>query len=237
MEFYQNSFGEELDKDQFISLNALIKNNEGLFKTDKQGKFILWKWVKSDDFVKTSWIATNEVAKEGFKYVVVDGFFSFSHGNGKGHRPATYLFELDSIGVVARYRGKYKCTDEATSAYSLKEVVKEWERKEPAQPIQPITPKPKKTFENVSQHIGEVGDRLKGLELTVMFVRQFDNDFGVTTLMKFKDDNGNVFGWFSSTKTLEVGKRYRLNGSVKGHGEYNGIKETMLTRCMKIEEL
>lgn len=85
--------------------------------------------------------------------------------------------------------------------------------------------------------IGNIGERLNGLELKVVFIKQFESEWGTTSLHKFVDGEGNSFSWFSSSKTLEHGQTYRLNGTVKKHEEYKDRKTTMLTRCLKIEEL
>ena len=85
--------------------------------------------------------------------------------------------------------------------------------------------------------IGSIGQRLNGLELKVVFIKQFESEWGVSTLHKFVDEEGNSFSWFSSSKTLEMGSSYRLNGTVKKHEEYKERKTTQLTRCMKIEEV
>lgn len=234
MEFYKNYYGEEMDKDQFMSLQGLMKSG-GAFKSEKQAKFILWKWTKDEQFVKDSWLTAHEVAREGFKYVLVDGFLEFGHGRGKGHRPVGYAYELDAVGVVARYRCRF--TGDGDS-YSLKSVEKDWERETPAQPLTapekaPVEEKPVST----SEWVGEVGKRLTGLKLTVVFVKNIESEWGVSTIHKMKDVDGNMFTWFSSSKTLELGKSYSMNGTVKKHEEFRDEKQTTLTRCMKIEEL
>jgi hypothetical protein len=237
MEFYKNSFGEEMHKDQFMSLQSLIKNNDGLFKSEKQGKFILWKWTEDQEFVNDCWITAHGIAREGMKYVIVDGFHSFGHGGGRGHRPALFLYELDQVGVVARYKGRFT-GDINNGGTSLKSVEKDWEREAPVQPIAPKTaPEAPEKVESVSEYVGKVGERMKGLEVTVTFLKQFETDFGLSTLHKFVDADGNVFTWFSSSKTLELGEKYRMNAGVKKHEEYKEVKQTILTRCMKIEKI
>jgi hypothetical protein len=234
MEFYKNSFGEEMGKDMFMSLQSLIKNG-GQFKSEKQGKFILWKWTLDEEFIQESWVSTFVEVRDGFKYVHVDGFLSFGHGKGKGHRPIGYLYEMDALGVVRRFRLRY--TGDG-SAYSLKSVEVDWEREAPAQPIVPKAPETApEAPKSVSEYVGSIGERIKGLELTVTFVKQFESEWGVSTLHKFKDDTGNVFTWFSSSKVLELGNKYRMNAGVKKHEEYKEEKQTVLTRCMKIEEV
>lgn len=83
------------------------------------------------------------------------------------------------------------------------------------------------------QWIGAPGDRLKGLELTFDSQRTVGGGYyGNTYLMKFRDASGNVLTWFSSVCfSLRPGEKVKLDGTVKAHNEYNGAKETVLTRC------
>jgi hypothetical protein len=82
-----------------------------------------------------------------------------------------------------------------------------------------------------SQHVGEVGKRLRGLKVKVQFVRAMEGDFGPRTLVKFLDGAGNVLTWFaSSDRDYTVGACATIDGTVKDHRDYQGVKETQLTR-------
>lgn len=83
-----------------------------------------------------------------------------------------------------------------------------------------------------SQHIGEVGKR-GTFQLTVERVIDVDGQYGVTHIHNMHDDSGNVVVWFATAEKLEPG-RYNVIGSVKSHGERNGIKQTIITRCKAI---
>jgi hypothetical protein len=83
-----------------------------------------------------------------------------------------------------------------------------------------------------SNHVGIKGERMKGLELTVTDSRGIASYYGDTILFKFKDAAGNVFSWFSSGQAqLTVGKTYKMDATIKDHTEYQGVKETQLTRA------
>ena len=82
-----------------------------------------------------------------------------------------------------------------------------------------------------SEHVGTVGERLKGIKVKVQFLKSFDGAYGATTLIKFITEDGNVMAWFASgDKSFEVGQEYTIDGTVKGHNEYQGIKETAMSR-------
>lgn len=60
-------------------------------------------------------------------------------------------------------------------------------------------------------------------------VNVFD-DFGTTYLYKFADEAGNVFIWYAS-RPIELQERMTLKATIKAHNEWNGVKQTVLTRC------
>lgn len=79
--------------------------------------------------------------------------------------------------------------------------------------------------------VGEVGKKVS-LEGNLVFTKAISGNYGVTTLHKWIDDAGNVFIWFASRTSLPLGYRYRVEGKVKRHSEFNGEKQTVLTRCL-----
>jgi len=86
-------------------------------------------------------------------------------------------------------------------------------------------------------YIGEPGQRIKDLDVTVTWTMQRPSDWGVTTIIKMLDSAGHVLVWFSSNAPdgMDVqGNRFRITGTVKEHKEYNGDSETVVTRCKAI---
>jgi len=87
-----------------------------------------------------------------------------------------------------------------------------------------------------SNFIGAVKDRVE-LDLSLEFTRQWQTDYGVTTLYSFRDKDGNVLVWKASRdQELEVGDTVKLKGTIKEHKVYEmrsgeAINQTVLTRC------
>ncbi|HNQ98355.1 MAG TPA: hypothetical protein PKN52_00065 [Trueperaceae bacterium] len=82
-----------------------------------------------------------------------------------------------------------------------------------------------------SVHVGAQGERLRGVQARVLSVRSKGGDFGASTLVKLVTADGNVLTWWASGDVdVEPGAEVTLDGTVKRHGEYNGVKETQLTR-------
>lgn len=84
-----------------------------------------------------------------------------------------------------------------------------------------------------SQHIGKPKDKIADHEVEVIGVRHTDGfRGGVTTIVTMTDTDGNVLKWFASGhKDYETGKRYKVKATIKGHDEYQGVKETAVTRA------
>jgi hypothetical protein len=83
----------------------------------------------------------------------------------------------------------------------------------------------------VSQWVATKGERIV-LTLTVKNIYSYETDYGTTTMFIFNDEQGNCIVWkATSNPSMEVGQTYSIKGTVKGHTDYKGIKQTLLTRC------
>jgi hypothetical protein len=85
-----------------------------------------------------------------------------------------------------------------------------------------------------SQHVGRVGERLRGVAATVHQVRALPaSEWGARTLVKFLDAQGNLMTWFASgDHDYTPGARAKITGTVKEHREYQGVCETQLSRVL-----
>ena len=80
-----------------------------------------------------------------------------------------------------------------------------------------------------SVYVGNVKERIKIDVHSVKCVTSFESDFGIVRIYKIVDVNGNVFTW--KTGNYIDGEVKTITGTVKGHSEYRGIKQTEITRC------
>lgn len=93
-----------------------------------------------------------------------------------------------------------------------------------------------KKKEITSTHQGKVKERK---DWTLTLTKRVDMEVpaygyrGVEMLRihLFEDDDGNIFVWKTTSKRLAEGETYIVRGTVKEHGEYNGVPQTILTRC------
>ena len=90
---------------------------------------------------------------------------------------------------------------------------------------------------------GEIKKRYE-LELTLTKILEFESQFGRVQFHIFFDDNENQFVWYANNteiaiknddRVVDIGDKIKVKGTVKKHKEYNGIKQTVLTRVTGIE--
>jgi acetolactate synthase small subunit len=85
-----------------------------------------------------------------------------------------------------------------------------------------------------SEFVGTVGSKINNIDVTLLFQREFQGDYGTTILYSFEDATGNRFAWFSSNDLGLVDKQqYKIVvGTVKKQevSKYGGHKENYLTR-------
>jgi len=81
----------------------------------------------------------------------------------------------------------------------------------------------------------EVGEKVN---TSVTLIKQggFDGAYGYTHIYTFLSADKHVLVWFSTKDIdVEIGQIVNIRGTVKGHKEYNGTKQTIITRC-KVSE-
>ena len=84
-----------------------------------------------------------------------------------------------------------------------------------------------------SVYLGDVGQRLRSLPVTVEMIRGLgQNQWGWSHLVKFRTAEGSILTWISSAvpEDVETGVGFVIDGTVKAHKEFRGAKETTLTR-------
>jgi hypothetical protein len=85
-----------------------------------------------------------------------------------------------------------------------------------------------------SSYFGNVGDKVDGLKVTFKNVFFYETQFGSMCIYIFEDADGHQFKWNTSGgfgTHLEKEEVITIKATIKEHSEYNGIKQTVLTRC------
>lgn len=88
---------------------------------------------------------------------------------------------------------------------------------------------------STSSHIGKEGEKIVA-EVLVESVQTLNSAYGITKLHKFRDTDGNLLVWFASGDGFEPGAKLKIQGTVKGHSEFRGEKQTTLKRVTEYKE-
>lgn len=82
-----------------------------------------------------------------------------------------------------------------------------------------------------SQYQGTVGASMTFKGLTITSVMPISGYYGTSYLYMFMDAEGNKFKWFANSELPnKAGEVVTVRAKVKGHEEYKGSKQTVLTR-------
>lgn len=84
-----------------------------------------------------------------------------------------------------------------------------------------------------SNYVGNVGDKIT-IDVVCTGSVGFETQYGYSFANTFRDGNENVYVWITATKSYDIGTQMKIMGKVKAHNEYNGIKQTVLTRVKEI---
>ena len=86
-----------------------------------------------------------------------------------------------------------------------------------------------------SEWIGTVKERME-IEIEVLFIKEHEGFYGPVDIIKMRDTDGNGLTWFcTGISSLKRGDHVKIKGTVKKHEEYQGTKQTVLTRCVVLE--
>jgi len=83
-----------------------------------------------------------------------------------------------------------------------------------------------------SEYVGESKGRYRFEGLTVKSMHGIDGQYGLRTLVRFEDANGNILIWWATGEPewLEIGDTVTVAGTVKMHDRYRGTKQTTINR-------
>lgn len=160
-------------------------------------------------------------------------------GSGLARKPKVYKVYTDEYEAkLAERRAAKRSKYEAEHAEAIREhqlaMQMEQERIEREKALEAAR-------KAISQYVGEVGEKVSFCGEFVKAVEfQVADPFGRPDwrhVYTFKDTDGNVFTWFTSSGKYcghEYGEPVEVTGTVKGHKEYDGEKQTNLLRVKAV---
>jgi hypothetical protein len=88
-----------------------------------------------------------------------------------------------------------------------------------------------------NDHVGQVGDKIPPTKVTVIRTRVISGQFGSTQIVTMEDEKGNNLVWFNnSSKDLEEKQELTITGTIKKLDDFNGRKQTHLTRVKELDQ-
>ena len=81
-----------------------------------------------------------------------------------------------------------------------------------------------------NEHVGTPGQKIT-VDVEVVRTRLIDGYYGRVQIVTMNDAEGRTYVWFNNSRNhMDEGSKYRVTGGVKEHSEFNGTKQTVLTR-------
>lgn len=86
-----------------------------------------------------------------------------------------------------------------------------------------------------SNFVGAIKDKIE-IKVTLEACFGYDTQYGYMHINLYKDEQGNIYKWNSkNTLDIEKGEYKTIKATIKEHEEYNGQKQTVITRAKIIE--
>lgn len=85
------------------------------------------------------------------------------------------------------------------------------------------------TAQAISKHVGTIGDKITFTGI-IKHVTTSDTQWGLSHLYRMTDTTGNIYTWWTSNAQNDA-ENVTITGTVKAHDNYQGIAQTVLTRC------
>ncbi len=88
---------------------------------------------------------------------------------------------------------------------------------------------------STSMYLGSVDDLVQ-TEIKVVRASGYESIYGYGTCYNMEDSHGNIMVWFTSgNAVLHLGDLVTIKGRIKALEEYQGVKQTIVTRCRIIK--
>lgn len=146
-------------------------------------------------------------------------------GNWSGDYTNIEFTSTDYTGRIGKYYVELNLLYHFHPRCTVKSITKKYDESE--EDLEAIK---KKKLDGISWN-HEVGERVRDIEVELTYCRQTGwNEWGETWIYKFTDGKSQ-FVWFTGFKDIEVGQTCKLTGTVKKLDEFNGVKQTIVTRC------
>ena len=216
--FHYSSSEEE---DVGRNLAALIKFNDGYFKSEKQAAFFKTvKWSRIDRRTDKENLKSffNVDIDDGQYAISVGGTMSWADYGTNGFRPVTWYFVMDDFGVVRKYKLGYVGSFKSGTSPDPKKTKVEFERtsQKPDWASDENIEKSKKEKEQKAaeladkrskmSHLAKVGEKIENIDVTIeKIIDRGYGEYGQEWLTIFKTSDNNLIYWNNRPKDADEG--------------------------------
>lgn len=182
---------------------------------------------------KIEWLSKNGFSPEGITYIITGDSYSIKEELKEAG------FKYDN--VLKWHRASAEGYEERCIEINVNEIIEfsAWGKGYYITSAQDIIDKKiaATQSEGESNWVGEKGMKYDAELVCLSRESNFENYYGLSFVYTFVDKDNNVLTWFTKKDiNYKVGDSFYLEGTIKSHDEYKGIKTTILTRC-KIKEV
>jgi uncharacterized membrane protein len=232
------SIPSESDAQMFKTFSGLIKTADGLFKSEKQAKFILQccETREVDSMMKYFGVT---IAEGNFVYIV-NCMNSWASYGSRGDIPQSFVFVFDEYGIVSKWKVPFNGNLRIGASPDPARTSKVWERT--ATPYVPLVKLAPVTETVKSQFIGEIGEKIE-VEGEIIHCKSFSGqsmgywDSGIRFITKIKTGNNILTYWgypkFKGEQpenNVMTGLKVKVKATIKSHDEYKDNKTTVISR-------
>lgn len=222
-------WASEYDEERNNSCVGVIKN-DGKFKSLKHKKFFdkIVEERSKDDLEKYFGVIVEE---ENAKTIEVDAFISWADYGARSVIPYTAIYIIDDIGIVAKYRIKYRGNMRDGAAPNPERTELKWERDKSIVSNLEVEEEAKESEEANKEFAyvdAKIGERLSFKIDSFRKAGEYMTQFGITNVWEIISDD-KVLIW--KTGNFIENDAKIIKGTIKEFSEYNGRKQTILSRC------
>lgn len=230
-EFIKNDW-KEVEYDRWTKM---VRTNEGDSTSDK----VKETYIKLDN--TSNIIINKELVNDVYKY--------WSSIDVKGREHDVEYYEYENNNPILKTKKEIYYTDYEKfllkcKSYSEHKRIRIMDISSLLSAFNSYLKYKKDLLKPKSEHIGIIGDRMNMI-LTVVSVKTINNDFGTSYIYNMVDENNNQIIKFGTINNrylvkgdiIEKGSILKFNTDIKNHNVFNDVKQTIIGRVSKFQEL
>ena len=240
-------------QETYMSLKALVNHNNGLYKSEKQKKFLENTLIKNAPnrepaFMKSNWGV--DMVDPSNKCIVLSGYYRWADYGSRSMIPFFYTFEMDQYGVVALWKTGAHGNLRIGAGPDAKKAKQEWRRPEGVDTthLEPSKEDAKKEFlkglgKAAGKYLGAEGEKKHDFgTVTLKVVKELEAmqiAWGVAAerwFHVFEDAEGNNIWYTGKHLGIKPGQAVRLVGTIKKHLISKRMEHVTVVQRPKVEK-